>query len=963
MRAILMEIGFFVACLLGITAGATGATLEVPAVYSTIQEAIDAAEPGDVVLVTPGLYVETLDLLGKAITVRSSGGSGVTTIDGDAAGTVVRFRAAEGPDCILDGFTLTNGFAVDGGGVLCDRSSPTLTNLVVTGNTASRYGGGMATYGDARPTLTGCSFEGNAATYGGGVSHSLSRPTFRDVVFTANTADIAGGGMFNADSHPKMIRCNFAGNLAPFGGGMFSAASSRPMLSLCTFAGNAATYGGGMENYDAAEPILLQCVFSGNTADLYGGGMENYQSSPSVTNCLFLGNAAERGAGMANLDASHPSLCQCTFRGNIAGGEGGGVFNRWGCEPRFVNSILVGDLPAGEIVEADASCAALATYSCIEGGAGEPWFGAGCIDADPAWVSGPRGDCYLSQVAAGQGIDSPCIDAGDPAALMVNGTTRTDEVQDSSLSDMGYHYPYDYEALQVPAMCSTIQEAIRMAFEWEIVLVAPGTYVENLDFLGKALTVRSDVDGDPATHDPSPETTLIDGSAVDRVVAFRTEEGPDSVLEGFTLLNGSATHGGGIYCLRSAPTIVDCVVTANTATYGGGMLNRESSPLVTDCIFSANTASEYGGGMHNYEGSHATVTACTFTGNSAGYGAGMMNSESHPIVADCDFSGNIAAERGGGMENFDWSAPVVVRCNFDGNSAAAGGGMDNRKHSHPIVTDSTFTANQATDPVSGAGGGMLNTVGSSPMVTGCDFVGNSAQAGGGMTNHHASPAVTRCVFEANQAAESGGGMLNVSNHATVSHCDFAGNMAVFSGGGLESIAASTTSVINCLFHGNAAPQGSAFLTDQGLSKVIHCTLSENTADAGAGAVQNLNGSYALLVNCILWNDAGGEIRNDGSSSAAVSHSCVDGGYPGTGNIDVDPLFVGPSTGDYHLSHASPCIDVGDNQAPLLPERDWDGDPRVFPGRDHEVRVLDSQGAITVDMGADEYCGVTSWRMR
>jgi predicted outer membrane repeat protein len=67
----------------------------------------------------------------------------------------------------------------------------------------------------------------------------------------------------------------------------------------------------------------------------------------------------------------------------------------------------------------------------------------GMIDADPRFVSGPRGPFYLAQIAAGQSVKSPCVDAGDPASGMISGTTRTDALQDAGIVDMGFHYPLD----------------------------------------------------------------------------------------------------------------------------------------------------------------------------------------------------------------------------------------------------------------------------------------------------------------------------------------------------------------------------------------------------------------------------------------------------------------------------------------------------------------------------------------
>jgi hypothetical protein len=69
-------------------------------------------------------------------------------------------------------------------------------------------------------------------------------------------------------------------------------------------------------------------------------------------------------------------------------------------------------------------------------------IGDGMLDADPLFVSGPLGDYYISQVAAGQAEDSPCVDAGDPDSDMIWGITRTDHVHDTSVVDMGFHYPW-----------------------------------------------------------------------------------------------------------------------------------------------------------------------------------------------------------------------------------------------------------------------------------------------------------------------------------------------------------------------------------------------------------------------------------------------------------------------------------------------------------------------------------------
>ncbi len=90
-------------------------TLRVTSDHNTIQKAIDAASDGDTILVDPDFNYENIDFLGKAITLKSTDGPEVTTIDGSFLtrgrdfGSVVSFTSGEGPDSVLDGFTITGG--------------------------------------------------------------------------------------------------------------------------------------------------------------------------------------------------------------------------------------------------------------------------------------------------------------------------------------------------------------------------------------------------------------------------------------------------------------------------------------------------------------------------------------------------------------------------------------------------------------------------------------------------------------------------------------------------------------------------------------------------------------------------------------------------------------------------------------------------------------------------------------
>jgi hypothetical protein len=137
-------------------------SIKVPADYSTIQAAINAAVDGDTVLVSDGTYTEKIDFNGKAITVQSVNGAASTTIDGGDIFRVVSFLSGELATSVLNGFTITNGYSLygDGGGIYCYSSSPTITNCTIIGNSA-HDGGGIYCYSSS-PTITNCDIRNNA---------------------------------------------------------------------------------------------------------------------------------------------------------------------------------------------------------------------------------------------------------------------------------------------------------------------------------------------------------------------------------------------------------------------------------------------------------------------------------------------------------------------------------------------------------------------------------------------------------------------------------------------------------------------------------------------------------------------------------------------------------------------------------------------------------------------------------
>jgi hypothetical protein len=191
----------------------------------------------------------------------------------------------------------------------------------------------------------------------------------------------------------------------------------------------------------------------------------------------------------------------------------------------------------------------------------------------------------------------------------------------------------------------------------------------------------------------------------------------------------------------------------------------------------------------------------------------------------------------------------------------------------------------------------------------------------------------------------GGGIYNFFFDLTMINCRLEDNTAV-SGGGIANLGCFPT-LINCVITANTALNGGGIYNLMAFPDVTNCTFSGNAATTGGGM---FNGtlSEAVVTNCILWGDMGGEIYNDTDSSAEVTFSDVQGGYgaPDANNIDAEPLFVDSAAGDFRISHGSPCIDTGDNNALNLPSTDILDNPRIVDG--------DCNSVATVDMGAYEF---------
>jgi hypothetical protein len=310
------------------------------------------------------------------------------------------------------------------------------------------------------------------------------------------------------------------------------------------------------------------------------------------------------------------------------------------------------------------------------------------------------------------------------------------------------------------------------------------------------------------------------------------------------------------------------------------------------------------------------------------------------------------------------ACPTVVNCVFRNNAALRNGGGLYNERGEMTLTNCRFLRNLSNAPGNfGQGGGAIYNTRSNPLIVQCQFMDNLAlDDGAGMTNQNASPTLINCVFRGNRCIGGanigvGGGIYNNnSSHPTLINCIFNENIAdpTGTGGGIFNQNGSHPTLTNCTFIGNAAGPSVGYWAN------------------GGGGMFNQDGSRPVVTNCIFWGnrDKNGRSRfaqiagsTSGTNTTSVNHSCIQGGWTnGTGNIDLDPLFMAPHgpdgiTGtaddDLRLAWDSPCIDTGDSSAvpPDLADLNHDGDvnePMPFDIHGHARISL-----TAVDIGAHE----------
>jgi hypothetical protein len=632
--------------------------------YTSLQSALSAAVSGNEIWVAAGTYKPTTDadrtisFVMKAGVAIYSGFTGTETSQ-DQRNWVTNQTILSG-DIGIQGDNSDNSYHV-----VVGVTDATLDGFKITGGNANRadglynYGGGMFNFYFGSPTITNCTFSGNSANYGGGMSNYVGSPTITNCTFSGNSAP--------------------AGEYPGCGGGMYNN-SSIPTITNCTFSGNSANYGGGMFNYYGGSPTITNCTFSGNSAD-YGGGMDNGNvSNPTINNCILWGNTAPYGPQIYNFDNSNPNITYSDVQG---GWPGTGNINR---VPLFIG-------PSNLRLQPNSPCIDAGDNSAVPTGvttdlAGNPRF----ID-DPYTVDTGAGTPPIVDMGAFEYIPLPrysiTASAGSNGTISPSGIFTVNQgsnVLFTATADPAYTVDTWY------VDGNSVQEGNTTYTLYDVqadhsVLV---TFMEIPPFV--YVDANSPNDPGTGTRD-DPFRRLQDGidaaglevwvvagtyqptTGTDRTISFVMKEGV-AIYGGFagtetsrnqrdwvanqTILSGDIGTQG-----NNSDNSYNVVMGANNATLDGftitgGNANSEDWPYYL------------GGGMLN-ESSSPTVTNCTFIGNSADLGGGIYIDGASPIIEKNVITGNSASSEGGGIYCQGGSATIRYNKISNNYSLSVGG--------------------------------------------------------------------------------------------------------------------------------------------------------------------------------------------------------------------------------------------------------------------------------------------------
>ena len=424
--------------------------------------------------------------------------------------------------------------------------------------------------------------------------------------------------------------------------------------------------------------------------------------------------------------------------------------------------------------------------------------------------------------------------------------------------------------IHVPEDFVTIQSAINVSLDNDTVSVAAGFYEENINFIGKKVVVTSRyiIELDSLLI----AATVIDGGENGSVVTFNDGETNESVLQGFTLQNGTGNN-------------MDPDENGSFYTYGGGIYCAESDPIIRDCIIQNNTGHEGGGG-------------------------GIFCYTASPKFYGCTIVDNETDDVGGGLYSRSGGNPEFYNCVFSGNVAEFGGGCYLRHMSDPYMENVTFVDNLANS----SGGGVVLKDDANLESNGLKIIGNTAEGlGGGLYVNNADPELSFLMVASNTSSSGAGVYIRNTSVVNITNATITDNSAELYGNGIYMRDGVNVTLLNSIIWNNQESQ--VYFRTDGSDVELNISYSL-LQDGESGIIDNDNGDINLGSG-ILDEDPYFCNGPGGNYFLRENSPCVDGGeggaLMGSNESGCGPVNIGPI---WYVDHNGNDANDGSPETPF-----------------------------------------------
>jgi predicted outer membrane repeat protein len=846
--------------------------------FASIQAAIDALFAGDTILLTNGTFTGPgnveIHFDGKALVLSSESGAPANCIIDCDYSQGFSFGADDGPDVFIDGITITNGSAADGGGIVCSNgASPVLSNLVLTGNQATS-GGAISCQDQSNPVITNVVFNGNSADVSGGgiYLNTGSVPVLRNLTFYQNSAQVSGSAIA---IEQNSIAQTVENVIVQENIGIGAIYIESPLVTFtCSniFANAGGDWTGNISGQLGVDGnISLDSEFCDSPAGNFTLNSVSPCAPAYNPTCGLIG-AREVDCGILSRACCTDQACEITTETSCL--DSGGVWLPGSsvCDP---NPCLLAACCDNEM------CQILILSMCTT--AGGDWLsGVEACDPSPCQINACCTDlvCELlreDECAALAGEWQIGIDTCDPNPCIPFACCHgeTCEIITLFACNAAGGVWLDNVAQCDPDPCSafvccvgetcellTLNDCINAGGEWDASI--------------------NSCDADPCRL---------------KACCIGTEcfvQRPNACLMSGGLWLADIPACDPNPCVEYACCVdVVCQLQDYWSCLAGGGQWQENvtSCDPNPCLPQTIQVMPDGSGM--YPNIQAAVN-------------GAENDDTI-LLHDGIYSGP-------GNRDIDLLGKAITirsisgdreACIIDCESAARGFLFINGETAATRLIEMTIRNGNADGP--DESGGAIFCDSASPGIFNCRFETNTATRGGAIAYDTATEAlIFSCLFLANTGTEVAGAIECLNSNLTLEGCEFQNNSSTYEGGAVECVG-SNVMFYECTLVGNSSSSGSGIvIKDMSYVQIENCIIASNLLGEGVACI---NTDPPILACTDIFNNTGGDWIGIISGQLGID-----------GNISVNPYFCDPASNDLTLFNTSLCAPENNPQCGLIGAR-------------------------------------------